>query len=266
MTFAAKKAFDNFCNKLDEIETSILFCERFDERSDIWNFKKHTHDCTELLYFLYGNAELQVSDGTVDATFYDIVIYPPGVAHTECLQYNQHQEIICIWADIPIVELKEVVRIQDKDAKIKELLESLHEEYKQEHTSQPIIEHYFKLATMLIARKYFENAEHQDSLSRVVMYLQDHMIEPVTVEEAANVIHVSKSYLNRLFNKKLGMSPMEYLRYIRIETAKKMLASSDSRVEEIACLVGYDSSKSFYKAFRRYAGISPREFRYMEQN
>ena len=41
------EGFDGFCAAVDASETPVLFCERFDERSNIWNFKEHCHDCIE---------------------------------------------------------------------------------------------------------------------------------------------------------------------------------------------------------------------------
>ena len=91
--------FEGFCEALSKVKPKILFCEQFDEKSSIWNFESHKHDCIELLYFLYGNAEVSAKEKTVQASFYDIVIYPQNVYHTELLQMNHHQEIICIWVE-----------------------------------------------------------------------------------------------------------------------------------------------------------------------
>ena len=91
------------------------------------------------------------------------------------------------------------------------------------------------------------------------------MAKQITVEELAGLIHVSKSYLNRIFNKQLGMSPIEYLRMVRIETAKRMLVGSSMLIEEISEAIGYNSPKYFYKAFNKCTGMSPRKFRVLEK-
>ena len=69
--------FDSFCDALSKTKPRIFFCEQFDEKSSIWNFEEHKHDCIELLYFLYGNAEVTAREQIMQASFYDIVIYPP---------------------------------------------------------------------------------------------------------------------------------------------------------------------------------------------
>ena len=253
--------FDGLCAVLDQAETPVLFCERFDEKSNIWNFKRHKHDCIELLYFLYGNAQVTAADTSMEATFYDIVIYPKGVYHTEHLQFNHHQEVVCVWVDIPGLDIPNVLRIQDKDASIKWVLESLHAEHKRANRSEALIRHYVKTAAMLIARKYYEGDCANDSVKRVMMYMQDHMAESLTVDQLSDMIYVSKSYLSRLFKLHTGMTLIEYQRLIRINSAKTLLVSSDTSVEDISYIIGYNSPKYFCRAFRSCTGMSPREFK-----
>ncbi len=259
------ESYEAFCTKLDACSTPLLFCERFDERSNIWNFSKHQHECIELIYFLYGNAQVLAGDTSMQAGFYDTVIYPKNMLHTECLQFNHHQEIICIWVDIPGLELQNVIRIQDKDASLKWLLENLHSEYKSQTTNPLLIDHYIKAAAMLIARRCITQSEPQDMVSRVQLYMQDHMAEELSVGELAQLVYVSKSYLSRVFKEKTGFSIIEYLRLIRIEAAKTMLLSSSMHTEEIAYTIGYHSPKYFYRAFMACTGMSPREFKKLEE-
>lgn len=257
---------ESFIETLSGVETPVLFCERFDEKSNIWNFSMHKHDCIELLYFLYGTAEVKADVQSVKASFYDIVVYPAGMYHTENLAFNRHQEIICVWVEIPGLTLNNVIRIQDKDASIKWLLEKLHAEYKSARPCAALIGHYVKTAAILIAKKCIAEKKADDPMSRVMQYMQDHMAEQITVEQLADLIYVSKSYLSRLFKQQTGMSLIEYLRLIRVEAAKSLLVSSSTNVNEISYTIGYNSPKYFCRAFRTCTGMSPREFKYSAEN
>ncbi len=259
-----ENGYEEFCAALDASETPVLFCERFDERSNIWNFKEHTHDCVELIYFLYGNARVIAGEKSVQASFYDMIVYPRGKPHTESLQYDHHQEIICLWVDIPGLELQDIIRIQDKDAHFKWLLESLHAEYKSEAPCKALIDHYVKSIMLLIGRFCFEKQTESDIISRVMLYMQDHLTESISVQQLADMVYVSKSYLSRAFKFKTGLTLMEYLCSLRMEAAKTLLAASDMNTEEIACQTGYHSAKFFYRAFRAYTGMSTREYRNKE--
>ncbi|NLI52797.1 MAG: helix-turn-helix transcriptional regulator [Clostridiales bacterium] len=256
--------YENFCAAVDRSETPVLFCERFDERSSIWNFKEHTHDCVELIYFLYGNARVIAGDTSVQASFYDMIVYPKGKPHTEILQYDHHQEIICLWVDIPGLELEDIMRIQDKDARFKWLLENLLTEYKSKNPSKLLMDHYVKSIVLLIGRCCFDKSTESDMVSRVVLYMQDHLTESISVQQLADMVYVSKSYLSRAFKQKTGVTLMEYLNTLRMEAAKTMLAASGMNTEEIAYQTGYRSTKFFYRAFRTYTGMSTREYRKQE--
>lgn len=256
--------FDGFCAAVDASETPVLFCERFDERSSIWNFKEHCHDCIELIYFLYGNARVITGGKSVQASFYDMIVYPKGKPHTESLQFDHHQEIICIWVDVPGLEIQDIMRIQDKDAHLKWLMEAIHTEYKSKTPSKALIDHYVKSVMLLIGRFYFEKQTQDDMISRVILYMQDHLTETISVQQLADMVYVSKSYLSRAFKQKTGLSLMEYLNSLRMEAAKAMLAASNMNTEEIAYRTGYHSTKFFYRAFRAYTGMSTREYRKSE--
>ena len=256
--------YDGFCAAVDASETPVLFCERFDERSSIWNFQEHCHDCIELIYFLYGNARVITGETSVQASFYDMIIYPKGMPHTESLQFDHHQEIICLWVDIPGLELKDILRIQDKDARFKWLMQAIHGERKSDTPCQALIDHYVKSVVMLIGRCYFEKQTQNDMISRVMLYMHDHLTESISVQQLADMVYVSKSFLSRAFKQKTGLSLMEYLNSLRMEAAKAMLVASNLNTEEIAYQTGYHSTKFFYRAFRAYTGMSTREYRKRE--
>lgn len=259
-----ENGLEGFCEAIDRSETPVLFCERFDERSNIWNFKEHKHDCIELIYFLYGNARVITGQTSVQASFYDMIVYPKGMLHTESLQYDHHQEIICLWVDIPGLDLPDILRVQDKDAKLKWLLENLHEEYKSKAPCKQLIDHYVKSVMLIVGRHCLEKRSENDMVSRVILYMQDHLTERISVQQLAEMVYVSKSYLSRAFKQKTGVSLMEYLNALRMEAAKAMLVGSSMNTDEIAYQTGYNSSKFFYRAFRAYTGMSTREFRNSE--
>lgn len=253
--------FSGFCAALDQAETPVLFCERFDETSSIWNFHKHKHDCIELIYFLYGRAAVFAEETSVHANFYDAVIYPKGMYHTESLPNGQHQEIYCVWVDIPGLELEEVIRIQDESGILKGLLEKLHEEYKSEAPCKPLMDHYVKALCMLIARKYLAKAPENDMVGLIKQYMQDNIAQQITVQQLADLVFVSKSYLSRVFRRQTGMSLHDYLQTLRIEAAKTLLNTSNMSTEAISAMVGYHSPKYFYRVFLFHTGLSPRAFR-----
>jgi AraC-like DNA-binding protein len=81
------------------------------------------------------------------------------------------------------------------------------------------------------------------------------------VDELSERLGVTKHHLIRAFTEKMGVSPGQYLRRIRLENAKLLLAYREYSVDAIAGMVGYSGGNYFCKVFRQAEGLSPGQFR-----
>jgi two-component system, response regulator YesN len=75
--------------------------------------------------------------------------------------------------------------------------------------------------------------------------------------------HIHPVYLGHLFHKETGENFTEYINRYRIERAKELLRNSSTKVQDIAKNVGYWETGYFYKQFKKFVGVSPRDFRGM---
>ena len=89
---------------------------------------------------------------------------------------------------------------------------------------------------------------------------------PITLEEMAEVAHLSKYHFLRLFKATYGMTPMEYVSKRRIERAQDLLRSTNLTVTEVCFAVGFSSLGSFSTRFKEIVGETAGEFqrRYAE--
>lgn len=83
----------------------------------------------------------------------------------------------------------------------------------------------------------------------------------VSIEELCRELYLSPTYFSYMFKKETGENYMEYLQKIRMEEAKHLLKTTNHKVYEIAEQVGYSDYKYFTVQFKKYAGISPKEYR-----
>ncbi len=81
------------------------------------------------------------------------------------------------------------------------------------------------------------------------------------VSDVARFIGIHRSYLTSIFQKKMGVSPQEYLMKAKMKAAERLLLNSLAPVQEVSQMVGYDNPLTFSKAFKNYYGMSPRAFR-----
>ena len=98
-------------------------------------------------------------------------------------------------------------------------------------------------------------------LKQCINYIANHYSEPITIEELAASVYVSKYYLINLFNKSIGMPPYRYLVEYRLNQSKFLLLNTDMMVGEIASRVGFNSESQYIKLFNQYIGTTPKQFR-----
>ncbi|MCP3953462.1 MAG: helix-turn-helix domain-containing protein [Desulfobacterales bacterium] len=91
--------------------------------------------------------------------------------------------------------------------------------------------------------------------------MEEKFTETISVEALASDLGISPRHFKRRFKSATGDSPLSYLQRIRIEVAKKQLETTRETVDEITWQVGYEDSNSFRRLFRKYTGLSPREYR-----
>lgn len=105
-------------------------------------------------------------------------------------------------------------------------------------------------------------AVSDDRLRQVLAYFQQHIEDPVTVEELCGHVDVSRRWLEYSFRNLLGETPFQYMRRQRLEYARRLLADEpNTKICRIAQRVGFSSGKQLTKVFRREFGRSPREYR-----
>lgn len=253
-----------FLERIAFRDPSIKFCERFDTSSSTWNLTRHSHPYFELIFFVEGRARIDAGDETVEVSLFDALIYPPGVEHHEHLDPGTRQEIICLWADLgPCPAYDRAIRVKDSRGDLRQLFELLYAEYtSQRPLAEQVIARYLE-AIFLLVRQGLEQppAEAHSQVERCLSFIHEHYAEGFDVEALARSIHVSPSYLFRIFRKKLGVSPMHHRNVVRVEKAKLLLLDPGLKLEVIAEQVGFEDAKYFTRVFKTLSGVSPSAFR-----
>ncbi|NLO35648.1 MAG: AraC family transcriptional regulator [Clostridiaceae bacterium] len=104
-------------------------------------------------------------------------------------------------------------------------------------------------------------AHTPDEASRLLAYIDAHLLEPVGVGDMARAIYRSPSYTTRLFRRTFGQTPYACLAARRIEAARQLLADTNLPVQEIARQLCYADQHYFANVFRHATGQTPRQFR-----
>ncbi|QHT69955.1 helix-turn-helix domain-containing protein [Rhodocytophaga rosea] len=102
---------------------------------------------------------------------------------------------------------------------------------------------------------------HDEVVLKVQQYIETNFEEKFTVDELAATHATIRRTLERRFKKATGNSVNEYTQRVRIEAAKKQLEMGRKTVNEVMYEVGYSDGKAFREVFKKYAGISPVDYR-----
>ena len=243
---------------------TLQFCERFDEKSRIWNFSRHAHPFFELIFFLEGRANIDAGDESMDVLGFDVLIYPPGLEHAEHLDLRRRQEIICLWADTgPTEAFDHAIKLMDEHGTLRSLFEMVYDEFTANRPlSSELISSYLQAIFLQVRQHFAEPSRDASTLvERCLGYIHEHYARDFDIDELARQVSVSPSYLFRLFKKKMHVTPMHYRNIVRIDKAKLLLADQALTVDDVAERVGYEDPKYFSRVFRDLASVSPSVYR-----
>jgi AraC-like DNA-binding protein len=107
--------------------------------------------------------------------------------------------------------------------------------------------------------------EHIQLVERVIQSMHRQLHEPLSLEDMADIAHLSPSYFNRVFHRRVGVPPGEFLAALRLEGAKRLLLTTSLSVTDICFDLGYSSLGSFTTRFTQLIGVSPRQLRQLAE-
>ena len=113
----------------------------------------------------------------------------------------------------------------------------------------------------LISRREASSSESISTIGRIVNYCVTHLSENLSLDVLSKEFFLDKSYISRLFQKKLGISYVEFITSQRVSTACEMLSNTSRPITEIAYDCGFRNQSSFNRVFRAHCGMTPSEYR-----
>jgi len=101
----------------------------------------------------------------------------------------------------------------------------------------------------------------QPKLNEVLELMEANLEEPISLQELADFVHLSRRQLERLFLKSLHCTPSRYYLKLRLDRARRLLKQSSRSIVEITAMCGFVSTTHFSRCYRKYMGVSPRSDR-----
>ena len=251
----------------------------------------HSHTYVEILYchtaagveYLVGSDRYKLHKG-------DIVLVAPGISHRPILPEVMPEPYIrdVLWINADFLSSLEqmfprtAVSSPHRSALIRtagtgwEFLKDLfqagvwEEEQKKPGWEAVVLGNTLKILAYL-DRAYDDHstdilqAEKPELLDKVTAYIEKHYAERITVSDLAHKFYVSSSTISHLFKQKMGLSIYHYVTQRRLISAKNLI-SEGVPLEQVATRVGFSDYSAFYRAFKQEYGISPRQYRNLQES
>ncbi|GAA3400943.1 helix-turn-helix domain-containing protein [Paenibacillus hodogayensis] len=112
-----------------------------------------------------------------------------------------------------------------------------------------------------IEDKRMQRGSHK-AIEKMVAYIQEHYGQSeFSLDRLADKFELSPTYISKLFKEHMERNFIDYLIEIRINASKELLLDKNRKVNDVAEAVGYTNTRSFLRAFKKYTGMTPSEYR-----
>lgn len=127
------------------------------------------------------------------------------------------------------------------------------------HQKQPYCEQQYLFLKLLLS--LWEKPFKKPLAQAFAEYVEEHLAQPISLSELCRTFHYSKNYVIRIFDRELGMSPVQYINGMRIKRAMYLLETTSKPICEIAAECGYSDYAYFYRCFVQATGTAPLSWR-----
>jgi len=253
---------------------------------------EHSHNFCEIFYLKTGSCVYTVNNNLHHLSAGELFIVKPEDTHATHYEGLVPCERIVIYCDLEALpgyffeqhpEIFEefshsgkVILVKKGQEQLEKLLEQMLEE---NNIPDEYSYDFLALQTMSLLltvqrngifvyeqMKPFSDLSISTDIENALRYIAQNFSLMITLEEVAEKINLSPTYLSKKFKKVTGLTFKEYVNYIRIRQACQMLITTDDNITKIAVNCGFNSSNYFKDCFRRIIGVSPRLFRSQSKN
>ena len=229
----------------------------------------------QLIYICEGHCVVTINGAVHIAYPGDCVLYRPGQAQDYLLAQNAHPRTYWIHFNgdgcrklMEALSLEEVCLVKTEQNREIELLVSRvcrHHNLKTPN-HEWICSVLMQSILALLSNEAHKEIQHgdgkgKDKISELISRVKMVPDLNITVSECAAFCNMSKPHFTRVFKQVTGMPPVQFMLCIRIDRAKELLDFTDRTIAQIAEASGFTDQNYFARTFRRFAGISPTEYR-----
>ncbi|WP_310603643.1 AraC family transcriptional regulator [Anaerosporobacter sp.] len=260
---------------------------------NLMQVKPHTHNYYEFYFFLEGEVSIKIEEETYALKAGDIVLIPPNVYHHAIIHdKSKPYRRFVLWISkeyceqlmemsIDYVYLMQYVSISKEyifhndiitfntiQAKVFQLVEEIQGERFGKNIKITLSINDLILHLNRIVYEWKQERrliEGQNLYQNLIYYIDEHLDEKLTLDTLAKEFFISKYHIAHIFKDNMGLSIHQYILKKRLLACKEAMFGNES-ISEIYLLFGFKDYSSFYRAFKKEFGVSPKEFKEMKMH
>ncbi len=253
----------------------FIFMETVEKRGSLHFAPSNWHENIELLCILGGSGSVSSNGHILSVAGGDIVVLNHNHLHAVAsasdgirYRYLIVDHTFCVENGFDTNRI--FFQMQIKDERLFRLFEELYLAYeaseRESYRTLDIRTIVLSMMRILCHDYSTEAANDEDKggslyIKRAIEYISASYAKDFSLEDVADFVGVSKYYLSREFNRYVGHTFVSYVNYVRCRKAKKLLATEEFSISEIASLCGFRSSSYFAKSFEKHVGMLPGAYR-----
>ena len=228
-----------------------------------WQMGRHIHhEFNELIMVVSGTLEVRIQGQRILGQPGDLLIYPQHVWHTEKAVGEDPLETLFLawqWKGAN-GEMPWPLHVTDRSGRSRRLIYWMHELFP---PTRPGERHMLDvlLDALLFEVDQLIQSREQQIVARTKAYVQHHMAKAFTLDDLAEAVGLSKYHFCREFKKATRVTPMAFVRQVRVEAARSLLLSTSLTLKVIAEQVGFSDEFQLSRVFRRVTGLAPSQVR-----
>ncbi len=257
-----------------EKRSEDLYCRDSRYASKTMGYTSHLHYHIELGFVLHGHTRV-----TVDSEVYDvrdgdvIVVFPNQIHRFETVEREQYILLIVNPDMMPelagyfagSLPASNLLKGAAEDEELRSLIHRISDLYYKDEPYKDVMLRGYLLAFFgkLLQGMELNEVQSRDYhvLGMILNYCITHSDKNLTLGLLEKELHISKYYISHTMSNKLHMGFNDYVNSLRVSNACKHLIQSDQTITEISEIVGFNTMRTFNRAFVKQMGCTPSEYR-----
>lgn len=262
-----------------ENKNQELYCRDTRYGGGTLGYRSHLHFQIELALIFDGHTHITVDSAEYDAYGGDAFIVFPNQIHTFTTLQRENFILLKINPELipeflpqftSYVPKTNLIKGGAKDKELAELMTKISDTY---HGDEPFKDAALRGFLLVFFAKLFQQIELTDIQSgdyhvvgNIMNYCNENYHKPLSLNTLSHDLHLNKYYISHIMSNKLNIGFNDYINSLRVSNACKMLVKTDSTITEISEAVGFNTLRTFNRAFSKQMGCTPSQYRQKKKN